>query len=450
MTDEAVRRADGAAPIGAAPAQARPRFDRSRRVTSWVLVVLLAVLLPLSVMAGWIITTVTNTDRYVATMAPLARNEVVTNQVAVRATDALFSSVNVQGRIADTLPAKASFLAPQLSNELKGFVQQNIAKLLHQPWFAKLWDSANRIAHEQVVSVLSGKEGPGVKVLRNGSAVVVNLSPVLLRAIDSADSRGITVFDGLKPVLSAPNERLTIRLVSSQQVSKASGIFNLVKTLRWVIPLVVLALIGLLLGIAVGRRRTMLRAAIGAAIGTALFLGILALARGVFVQKATSADANGEVAGVVWDTLLRLLRIELRWLLLLLVVVAALLWVFGPARWAVATRTASAAAARWVGRRAAELVSPARRERVSAGTSVALRWVVAHRTGLRLAGVAVAGLVVVFGGNLSAGGLLATVIVLAVYLGIVQLLLVWAATPSRTTGEGAPGPPERSQVRDAG
>ncbi len=442
MTDDAVPDVDEAAPTGG-----RQRLVRSRRVITWVFVVLLAVMMPLSVMAVWVITTVTNTDQYVTTMAPLARNEIVTDQVARRATTELFSSVNVQGRIAQTLPAKASFLAPQLSNGLEGFVQQNIAKLLRQPWFSKLWDSANRRVHQKLVSILSGEGGPGVKVLRNGDQVVVNLSPVLLRAVNAADSKGITVFDGLKPVLSTPNGRLSISLVSSEQVAKVSGLFNFVKTLRWVIPLVVLALIGAVLGIATDRRRAMLRSAIGAAIATAVFLGGLALGRGIFIQKAVGADANGQVAGIVWDTMLRMLRADLRWMLLLLVVVAALLWVLGPARYAISTRSHVVAAARWVGRRSAALMSPARRSQVSAGTSVTLPWMLDHRTGLRLAGVVVAGLVVVFGGNLSAGALLATLVVLAVYLGIVQLLLMWAATSSGGSAAGASDPQERSQPR---
>ena len=87
---------------------ARPRLSRTRSITAWVLVVLVSVLFPLSVMTVWVVNTVTNTDRYVETLAPIATNPVVISHASARMTDELFSSVNVDRRSLRSCPPRPS------------------------------------------------------------------------------------------------------------------------------------------------------------------------------------------------------------------------------------------------------------------------------------------------------------------------------------------------------
>src|SRR5271169_5372546 len=77
----------------------KPRARRLRGITAWVLIVLASLLIPVSVISVWAIRTVTNTDQYVATMAPLARNPVIVDHLAQRATDELFSTHIVQDKV---------------------------------------------------------------------------------------------------------------------------------------------------------------------------------------------------------------------------------------------------------------------------------------------------------------------------------------------------------------
>ena len=63
-------------------------------------------------------------------------------------------------------------------------------------------------------------------------------------------------------------------------------------------------------------------------------------------------------------------------------------------------------------------------------------WILEHLNGLRIVGVIVAALFLVFGGNLTGWSLLVIVIVLAVYLGLLQLVAAWA----RKAAEAGPGP----------
>jgi hypothetical protein len=63
--------------------------------------------------------------------------------------------------------------------------------------------------------------------------------------------------------------------------------------------------------------------------------------------------------------------------------------------------------------------------------------VLEHAQGLRIAGAVLAGLCVLVGVNLSDGVALAVAIALVVYLGVIQVIVVWA----RRTAPDAPSPP---------
>ena len=80
--------------------------------------VLASILIPISVISVWAIRTVTNTDQYVETMAPLARNPVIVDHLATRATDALFSTHIVQNKVTQALPKKAKPLVAPIMNEV--------------------------------------------------------------------------------------------------------------------------------------------------------------------------------------------------------------------------------------------------------------------------------------------------------------------------------------------
>ncbi len=225
--------------------------------------------------------------------------------------------------------------------------------------------------------------------------------------------------------------------MSKQQVSKFSGLFNLIVKLKWAVPVIALVLAILAVALALERRKTLLRLAVGVALMSMLILGGLAAGRGIFIGQAASGGFKTDGAAAVWDTVLRFLKTDLRWTLLISVLVALGAWLAGPARYAVWIRRTVATGARWVAAQARQLSSGAGR---AAGESSRVRrsagWILEHLNGLRILGVIVAGLFLVFGGNLTGWSLLVIVIILAVYLGLLQLVAAWA----RKASEAAPGP----------
>jgi hypothetical protein len=415
----------------------KPRARRTRGIVAWVLIVLASLLIPISIISTWAIRTITNTDQYVATMAPLATNPVIVNQLATKATDKLFSSKTVQNEITSALPPKAKPIVTPITGQVENYVHGLALKVFQSPKFSQLWDTLNRRSHDSVVDILTGKQSALTKKLEKGGAIVVNVTPALNQVIDKANSRGITLFNPLKATLGKGNS-LGVTVVSKSQVSQFSGIFNLIVKLGWAIPVLALVLAALGIAVAVRRRKTLLRMALGVGIFTLVLLAILSVARTTFITKASGHGFNGDVATVVWDTVIRFLKTNLRWTLLASALVAFGAWLAGPARYAVWIRSICAKGGRWVATQAHELTAGA--GKAAAGSERARRsggWILEHLNGLRVVGVVVSALFLVFGGNLTGWSLLVIVIVLAVYLGLLQLVAVWArkvSTPTASSG----------------
>ena len=250
----------------------------------------------------------------------------------------------------------------------------------------------------------------------------------------------MTLFKPVSAVLGKGQEGLSFTVVSKQQVSKFSGLFNLIVKLKWAIPVIALVLAILSVLLAIERRKTLLRLAIGVALMTMLILAGLSLGRITFLNQASGGGFNSQAAAAVWDTVLRFLKTDLRWTLLISVLVAFGAWLAGPARYAVWIRSTCAKGGRWVAKQSHELSSGAGRAAAESGrVRRSGGWILEHINGLRIVGVVIAGLFLVFGGNLTGWSLLVIVIVLAVYLGLLQLVAAWArkvAAPGPTVTSG--------------
>ena len=391
-----------------------------------MLVVLVSLLFPLSVMTVWVVNTMTNTDHFVETMAPIASNPVVISHASARVTDELFLSIDVNKKIASLLPPKAKPVAVPVTNSLQGFVGKQVNQIFSSSYFQKIWNNGIRRSHATLIAVLSGQNTKATRTLKNGKTVVVSIAPVATKAIDTLDGKGITFFDPLKAVFNTNPNSVSVSILSAQQVNQAQGIFNLVKKLKWLVPLITLVLAAAAVAVAVRRRKTLLRVTVGGSIGIVVFLTALHLARKKFVSTSVKEGFNSQVSGIIFDTLLRFLKDGLWLVLAILLVASVVLWFVGPARYAVALRHQIARAWHWLSRNARQLTSKEHTEGAPPAAQRSAGWIREHRTGLRLLGALVAGLFIVFNGSLTFWGALVTLLILAAYLGLVQLVVIWA------------------------
>lgn len=424
-------------PLTPGPVPPVRRHHRWRAVVSAVLIVLACILAPLSVASVWAKTTLSDTDRYVETVAPLAHDPAVQAAISTEVTQAVFTNLdlealtrqalttvaerpNVPPRVAAALPG----LAVPISSGVESFTSDQVRKFVASPQFATLWDQVNRVAHTQVVKLLEGNQG-GV-ISAQGDTVTLNLAPVI------AEVKQRLVAQGFDLAAKIPTVNKSFVLVQSDAIPKAQGFYRLLNTLGTWLPFVALAcLVG---GVAVAgdRRRALLRGALGVT-GAMLVLGVgLALLRSWYVDTTPGNVLSSDGAGSVFDTLVRFLRTSLRSLAVLGLVVAVAAFLTGPSAAAVRTRGS-------LKRGIASLRGGA--EAAGWHTGRVGTWTYAHRRALRIALVVAGGLVLVFWSSPNVWVVVGTAAVVLVLVGVVELL----ATPP-TTPAPPPGPPAPSDA----
>jgi hypothetical protein len=361
----------------------------------------------------WARRTSLNTDRYVATVAPLASDPQVQAFLALKITDATFQALDVQGRLQTALSERLprlTFLAGPITQAVHDFVQAQVQKLVATPQFEQLWIQVNRIAHEQAVAVLEGKSDiPGVNVA-NGT-VTVNLLPFVNQVLQQLGGlvsdlvgRSVTLPEITPEMIqSAPQEALqrietalgvtlpsdfgTITVWNSKDLAAAQQAVQTFNKLIILLVLVFVLFFALALVISPARRRTLLQIVVAAAV-VLVIERRLAIAGSHQLIANASPEAQGAVQAVVDAVLGSLLRYT-GWLLaiaLVTIVVAVATAQYG---WVVRGRVAVGGAAS----AAFGMV------RGTQGGPAAV-WIGAHRD-LLLAGVAVLTLVLLLWLNLS-------------------------------------------------
>ena len=194
---------------------------RSRSATAITLGCILA---PVSVLGVWAANQVSNTDRYVANMAPLIHDPAVQHALSNKITDQITSRVDVQALVNQASAQLAGDRLPRLSTLLQNFsgpidsavdnfIGTTVARVVASPAAAAAWTEANRIAHSGVVRVLSGQgsaQSSGTLTVVNGD-IVLNLGPLITQVKQALVARGLTVAEKIPavnatfPLFAAPN-----------------------------------------------------------------------------------------------------------------------------------------------------------------------------------------------------------------------------------------------------
>jgi hypothetical protein len=394
---------DATATAGAAePSEAPRKLPRWRRALVAILVIVSVVLVPLAGLSIWVRNLVLDTNKYVDTVAPLATNKAITDVVAKRATTRLFQQVDVEARAKDALPERAQFLIGPISSGVRTFVQDAATRALATEQFATVWKNANRRAHTSVVKLLTG-EGKNVSI--KNDKVVLDLSAEIDDVVKRLDERGVTVFDGL----AKKQKNLQVELFDAGQLAKARSAVHLLDRLRIVLVVLVFVLLAGALALSGNRRRTLMRWGLGLVVAMAVTAALLALGRSAYLSVAKNHDA----AAAAFDILVRYLRNGIRIIAVLGIIIALAAFLSGPSRLAVRIREGAKSLIGGAGRKADEAGwTPG-----PVGT-----WVAAHKVGLRIAGVAVAFVVLFLWSSPRPLTLLVLALLLLVYLAAIELV----------------------------
>lgn len=390
------------------PAAGRPK--RWQKVVSIILLVIGFILVPLSAVAIWTHNQLTNTDRYVETVSPLASNADIQQTVATLVVNALFNQVDVPKQIEDALPKRAKFLGEPVANAMRGYATDVTTKLLASDQFHRLWDAANRRAHDQLVALLTDdpSKAPRSVSIKDGK-VELDLANVVKRVQTELVNAGLTFLEDV----NVPPVSATIAIIDTEGLSEARAYLHILDVLAWVLPaLGLLALAGSAL-VVPNKRRATIRAALVLVSACVLSLVLLAVARSLYLDAATSPKVSEGSASAVFDILVRNLRYGVITLGVVGIVIAVVAYFVGPsapARKARAFASSGIASAR---NRAGDLgYQPNALE----------EFVSARKRGIELAIAALAVLALVVWDRPGIGAVLFIVVVALVLVGVVEFL----------------------------
>lgn len=306
-----------------------------RPLVAGVLLVVLVLAAPAAVLATWARDQVGDTDRYVETVTPLADDPAIQAAVVDRLTAEIFGRIDVRAvtdaaldaLAARGLPATAAIglkaLGGPLASGVETFVRGRVEDLVRSDEFVDAWVVANRQAHDQLVTLLTGRQGDAVRA--DGDAVRLDLAVVL----DAVKARLVAA--GFTLAERVPTVTAEFTLVRSADLVRAQSAFRLLSALARALPVVaLLALAGTALVVRDRRRGVVVASLVVAASMLALGLALDAF-RLVYLDSVPPDQLPPDAAAVVYDTLVRFLRLNLRALLVLFLAVAAAAWTSGPA-----------------------------------------------------------------------------------------------------------------------
>jgi hypothetical protein len=393
--DPAGSQAERDAPHSGQERISKPRRRRIRRSVVALLVALSCLLVLLSTTEVWAHRTLLNTGAFVGTVGPVFKNPAVTSAVAARATDELFTELNLQARLKDALPPKASFAAAPVVNATKGYVAGQLATVMASPQFQAIWTATLTSMHQRLVAVLRGQHTAAVST--SGGYIVLNTVPLINQALGKVSglASDLTGKPVTLPAITSgdPPQQAVNKLSTALGVTLPSdfGQITLVKPsdlatvqrgvkafdrFTLVLPLVTIVLIALSLWLSVNRRRTVLQLAVGVS------LLMIVERRVTLHEQSTLASGahNPQVAQIVLGDLLHGFFVLTAWVLGVALAVLVIAVLSGPYRWAVALRS-------WVKRTWLSIAGGRGGDHRGV-----VAWMASHAAGLQLAGAVVAGI----------------------------------------------------------
>jgi hypothetical protein len=388
-----------------------------RSIASAVLLTLACILAPVSVVAVWANTQVSDTDRYVQTISPLIDDPSVQADLTDAVTKVIFTHVDLKaitdealGAVSDLgLPprAEAALLALQepMISGIQDFVHSRVERVINSEQFATIWDRSNEIAHAQLVKLLEGNQGGAISA--QNDTVTVNLGPIV------AQVKERLVADGFSLAENIPDVDVSYPLVQSDVVTQAQSAFRVLNALSIWLPIITLILF--VAGVLLARYRS--RAVMAGALGIAaamLALGIaLAVTRIIYLQSLPGVVLSRDSAGTVYDTLVRFLRDSLRLTAVIALIVAIAAYFAGSAPSAVRAR---AAVTRGIGR------LRGRAETAGMRTGAAGTWIYRYKRLLIIATVIIGGLVLVFWSRPTIAVVITIVIVVVIVIAAIEFI----------------------------
>lgn len=332
-------RADAAASVEGRP----PRRRWGRTAAAVVLVVVGLLLAPVAVISAWARLELVDTERFVATFAPLAEDPAVQAYIGDQVTAAIEEQVDIPGLTADLfdglealdLPPRAEtalgLLEAPATQGLQSLVSGIVDRVVESPAFADVWATALRASHRQFVAAIQGDPDAALSIGGDGT-ISVQLGPI----IEAVKNRLLEAGVGFASAI--PEVDRSIVVAQDNAFVLVQTVYTLAVAAGTWIPWIALLL--LIAGVLVAKRRS--TALVWTAGGLALSMLILGsgvgIGRAFFIGAVSPSVMPSDTATALYDGLVELMLSTILALFVLSLFVAVIAWLSGPWRPARATR----------------------------------------------------------------------------------------------------------------
>ncbi|MGA1595231.1 MAG: hypothetical protein ACO4AG_01195 [Candidatus Nanopelagicales bacterium] len=407
------------------PAQstAAPRRIGARSIAAVVALILGLGLLPLGTVTYWGNRTVTDSERYIETMGPLAYSEQIQDSLSVFITDKIEEQVDPEalvnqvfaGLIEEYPSLKA--LVPIVAGAIDSLIAQVVDRLVRSEQFQELWNLANTAAQKSIMAILEGNDaGP---VTLQGDEVVLDISALIDQVKQGLVERGF----GAAANISVPETDRQIVLLEAPQLAQIRTIYSLTSPIA--ASLIWIAVILLVGAVFLARRRPRMAAWAGggAAVGgLGLVIG-LGIGERVFVNTLENTPF-AQASQTFYDQLLKFLYNGAYSLIVIGVIILAVGLYLCGARWAAELRAG-------VNNLASDIAGTIPPGPITNSGA----WVASNARWLRVGVAAIFVLIVIIGNDLSVARTIWAAVIALILLALIQ---VWAATTRTADTEDVP------------
>ena len=402
-----------------------PSTPTKRRIGARSIAAVLALilglgLLPLGTVTYWGHRTVTDTERYLETMQPLAYDEDVQDSLSIFLTEKIEEQVDPEALVnqlfaglIEQYPALKA-LVPVVSGAIDSLIAQVVDRLVRSDQFKQLWDLANTAAQKGLMAILEGRDDGPVSL--EGDAVVLDISSIIDQVKQGLVDRGFAAAANI----NVPEADRQIVLLEAPQLAQIRTIYSLTSPIA--VALFFFAILLLVLAVFLARRRPRMVAWAGggAAAGGLLLIIGLGIGETVFVNTLDGTPFE-KASQTFYDQLLKFLYNGAYAIVVLGIIVLAVGLYLCGARWAVELRAAVNNLADDVARNIP--AGPI----TSSGATVA-----AHARWFRVGVGVIFTIIVIIGNDLSVARTIWAALIALVLLAVIQ---VWAAAGRRAPAE---------------
>ena len=401
--------------------QAEPKPTAGRRwrtVLAAVLIAVGAVFTPVAVITGWSVATLTDTDHFVATYAPLIHDPGVQDYLRDQVVTTIDERVDIDQLVSDFVTDLATLVADRpraaaalpllkapAAEGIRSAITRVTDRVVRSEAFADTWQQALRVSHTQVIGALNGD--PNVAATITADGLGLQLGAIVDRV------RADLTQQGYELAASIPEVDRTIVLVPGSDLTRVQTWYRVGVAVGGWLPWAGVALLVAGVMAATNRRAALLGAGLSVAVAGGLLVAGLGIARAILPTVVPAAVMPATVLDTLFISVTSTLS-DIAWAVAVLgLAVAVVCWWRGPSR--------SATRLRGGWQQTSDAVRTSRDAHGLATGRLGV-WLARRRTWVIVAVTAAAVGFLLANRPLSAGEIAATALVAVAVLALAQLL----------------------------